>query len=72
MPEAERDSPHSPAYCSDLRSMIESAEPDLWVHGHVHRSADYHIGRTSVICNPCGYPDEEAVSRFDGGMVVEV
>lgn len=29
--------------------------PDLWLHGHVHDSFDYNVGRTRVIANPAGY-----------------
>jgi len=30
----------------------------LWVHGHVHRAADYNIKGTRIVCNPRGYPGE--------------
>ena len=46
--------PLTPAYVSDLTSRIERWQPDLWIHGHTHASFDYSIGRTRVICNPCG------------------
>jgi hypothetical protein len=29
---------------------------DLWVHGHVHDSFDYRVGRARVVANPRGYP----------------
>jgi predicted phosphodiesterase len=43
---------------------------DLVIHGHVHNSADYHIGRTRVICNPHGYGSENAA--FNPALIVEV
>ena len=46
------------AYFSDLDWLIEKYQPDLWVHGHVHTSFDYAIGKTRVLCNPHGYPGE--------------
>ena len=48
------------AWCdaSDLTGLIESGAPDLWVHGHVHRHADYSVGRTRVVCNARGHVDE--------------
>ena len=58
------------AYVSDLSSFIEASQPNLWIHGHVHRSSDYLIGRTRVICNPHGYGNEN--SRFDGALTVEI
>jgi Icc-related predicted phosphoesterase len=46
------------------------AQPHLIVHGHVHHSFDYRVGRTRVICNPHGYGGENPT--FDGALVVEV
>ncbi len=44
------------AYASDLSAILEGPHaPDLWVHGHIHRSADYTVGRTRVIANPRGH-----------------
>lgn len=53
-----------------MTDLIEGRGPDLWVHGHVHRHADYRIGRTRIVCNPRGHVDEE--TRFLADMVVEV
>lgn len=44
------------AYASDLTAMMEGGgAPDIWIHGHIHRSIDYRIGRTRVIANPRGH-----------------
>jgi Icc-related predicted phosphoesterase len=58
------------AYVSDFSSLIETTQPDLWVHGHVHRSSDYRIGQTRILCNPHGYGNESPL--FDGALVVEI
>ncbi len=66
------------SWASDLSAVIESWQPDLWVHGHVHNSCDYTVepggavmsfsqerhnaGGTRVVCNPRGY----ATPRDDG------
>jgi len=60
----------SAAYVSDLEDLIVAAAPALWVHGHVHTSFDYAVGRTRVLCNPHGYGGENP--DFDPGLVVEV
>jgi calcineurin-like phosphoesterase family protein len=44
----------APAYASNLELLVQRA--DLWIHGHVHWSVDYQIGRCRVICNPRGRP----------------
>lgn len=46
----------SSAFVSDLSEILLSEHaPDLWVHGHVHDSFDYRVGRTRVVANPAGY-----------------
>jgi predicted phosphodiesterase len=60
----------NPAYASDLTDLILQYQPDLWIHGHVHRSAEYWIGRTRVVCNPHGYGAENPA--FDPALVIEV
>lgn len=42
------------AFVSDLSSLVEQA--DLWIHGHVHDSFDYRVGKARVVANPRGYP----------------
>ncbi|BCU77497.1 metallophosphoesterase [Luteolibacter sp. LG18] len=58
LPEVKRTNPLSCAYASDLTAFIERHQPRLWIHGHIHKSADYHIGRTRIVSNPQGYPDD--------------
>jgi len=60
----------NPAFASDLSELIESCRPPLWVHGHMHDSADYRVGDTRVLCNPKGYHNENPM--FDPALVVEV
>jgi predicted phosphodiesterase len=65
----------SAAYVSSLEALVEELDPLLWIHGHIHTPADYHIARTRVVCNPRGYPEE---ARWGGNvgfrpdLVVEV
>ncbi|CAG9225937.1 Metallophos domain-containing protein [Paraburkholderia sabiae] len=42
------------AFASDLTLLLEKA--DIWVHGHMHHSSSYQVGRCTVVCNPLGYP----------------
>lgn len=65
-----KDDPLSPCYASDCEAFIREAEPDLWVHGHVHQRLDYTLGFTRIICNPRGYPGE--ATGFDPGLVIEI
>ena len=71
VPDRFRDDPVSAAYASPLDAFVASSGVHLWVHGHVHDSADYTIGGTRVLCNPRGYPSE-INERFQAGLVVDV
>lgn len=65
------DDPVNAAYASALDSLVERLQPVAWIHGHIHRAADYRLGATRVLCNPKGYPDEPS-SGFDPGLVIEI
>lgn len=54
------------AFVSDLTPLLDKA--DLWVHGHVHDSFDYTVGKTRVIANPRGY----AGNRFSAASPAEI
>jgi predicted phosphohydrolase len=65
------DDPLNPTYASNLETLITASRVPLWIHGHIHRAADYVVGHTRVLANPRGYADE-AVAGFEPGCVVEV
>jgi len=43
----------NPGFVSDLTPLVEQA--NLWLHGHVHDSFDYRVGKCRVVANPAGY-----------------
>lgn len=43
----------NPAFMSHLPQILEKV--DLHLHGHVHDSVDYQLGRCRVVANPAGY-----------------
>jgi len=57
------------AFASDMADLMVDG-PELWVHGHVHDSFDYLVGRTRVLANPKGYRDENPM--FNKGLVIAV
>jgi hypothetical protein len=71
IPERYRGDQMNPAFASDLSNLILAYQPDLWIHGHIHTPSDYYIGKTRVICNPKGYPNEGVIG-FKSDLVVEV
>jgi predicted phosphodiesterase len=69
------------AFVSDLSPLVEQA--DLWIHGHVHDSSDYHVGKCRVLTNPRGYARNRRTAEspeelewenptFDAQLVVDV
>ena len=69
---AKANEPMRYVYCNDMDAWIERYRPKLWVHGHVHRSVDYRIGGTRVLCNPRGYVGYQKVRGFDPDKIVIV
>ncbi len=65
-----RNDPVTGAFVSDLSVLIETHQPNLWVHGHVHNSSNYHVGQTRLVANPHGYGSENPA--FNGELVVEI
>ncbi len=67
-------SPLNACFVSDLEAQIHRWQPTLWLHGHVHDSVDYRIGRTRVLANPRGYAPKGVVEnpRFDATMTIDV
>ncbi|TAY27681.1 phosphohydrolase (plasmid) [Rhizobium leguminosarum] len=59
------------AFASDLTAFIRRSRPHFWVHGHIHRFADYTIGHTRVLCNPRGYSRETDSDGFRPRFVIE-
>jgi Icc-related predicted phosphoesterase len=64
-------------FISDLSDLMPGV--DLWLHGHVHDSFDYQVGRCRVVANPAGYirnrwatdPEFEN-DRFDKNLLLEL
>jgi predicted phosphodiesterase len=66
----------TPAFASDCSDLLE-LDANLWVHGHMHDSFDYTVGKTRVVCNPRGYPVSTGHCgfenlAFDPGFTVEI
>lgn len=70
LPVALRPDALSAAYASHLDDFILRHQPTLWVHGHIHQTSDYCLGRTRIVCNPRGYPGE--ITGFKPELVVDV
>lgn len=54
-----RDNSLNGAFVSDCDDLLERTRPELVIHGHVHNSFDYVVGKhpagTRVVVNPRGY-----------------
>ena len=67
-------SPLNACFVSDLEAQIQRWQPELWLHGHVHDSFDYQVGRTRVVANPRGYAPKGEVENksFDPALIIEL
>ncbi|WP_207001346.1 metallophosphoesterase family protein [Trinickia mobilis] len=63
IPAAYREHVLAASFASDLSDLVSMA--DLWIHGHVHESRDYTVGKCRVICNPRGYPLHRLTGSLD-------
>lgn len=63
----------SAAYASQMDDLVSQA--DIWVHGHMHKTLDYRIGKCRVVCNPCGYINRDGGAEnahFDPDFLIEL
>jgi len=59
VPESYKTDPIAAAYASNLEEFIIKYQPNYWIHGHIHEPKNYTIEKTTVICNPHGYINDE-------------
>ncbi len=71
LPEGCREDAINCAYASNLDRFIEHHSPLLWIHGHIHHSQDYTIGRTRILSNPRAYV-EDPNPDFDPALVIDL
>lgn len=70
--------PLNPSFTSDLSDVINTHQPDFWIHGHTHVNLDYIVPdtKTRVICNPRGYVkrrgSEAENPEFKQSMKIEI
>ncbi len=62
--------PVSAAFASNMDDFIRDHQPPLWILGHTHESADYHIGKTRIVCNPRGYASKAENREFKPDFTV--
>ena len=71
IPDVYRENLLSAAFASALDSFVEQSQVPLWIHGHTHHNVDYTIGRTRILTNQRGYPDQRCAG-FQPDLVVEI
>ena len=62
--------PLAPAHASSIDAVVANSGATVWMHGHAEVSADYMLGQTRVVANPCGAGRSN--TGFDPDLVVEV
>src|SRR5260221_2285820 len=60
-------------FVCDMASYVRERQPKLWIHGHSHDRCDYLLGKTRVVANPLGYPNEPgSLEAFEAAFQVTV
>jgi predicted phosphodiesterase len=60
-------------FVCDVATHVRTRRPRLWIHGHSHDRCDYLLGKTRVVANPLGYPNEvRSLEAFEPSFQVEV
>jgi predicted phosphodiesterase len=60
-------------FVCDMAPRVRERQPKLWIHGHSHDRCDYLLGKTRVVANPLGYPNEvKSLEAFEPSFQVEV
>lgn len=56
-------------FCNNWENEIRAGllSPDIWIAGHTHFSADFHVGETRILSRQGGYPGE--LEPFEWGIV---
>jgi predicted phosphodiesterase len=62
----------TPAFVSNLETLMDSNDVALWIHGHIHDTFDYEIYGTRVVCNPCGYAPNALTPEFRPDFIVKI
>ena len=66
-------SPMNPFFVCDMAPRVRERQPKLWIHGHSHDRCDYALGKTRVVANPLGYPNEvRSLEAFEPSFQVPV
>lgn len=52
-----KNSPINRFFLCDVTDIIQSLQPQYWIHGHTHSTVDIRVGKTNIIANPMGYPN---------------
>lgn len=68
----DRSSKYGPYYASNLEPMILKHQPDLWLHGHIHKTVEYFIGETLVMSNPRGRSPLHVNPDFDIDITIKI
>lgn len=50
--------------CYFVGDVSELVKSKWWIHGHTHDACDYMHGKTRVLCNPVGYPNERGAAHW--------
>ena len=72
IPDHYRGDQMNPYYVAGCEDLIERFEPDLWLYGHIHQPDDFTLGKTRLVSNSLGYPNEKSGNDFSSDQIIRV
>lgn len=60
------------AYATNLPLECMTSLPNVWIHGHLHDSVDYHLDTLHVRSNPFGYIGEHINKQYDPFAIIDM
>jgi hypothetical protein len=61
------------SFVCDMASHVREHQPKLWIHGHSHDRCDDLLGKTKVVANQLGYPNQpRSLEAFEPRFQVTV
>lgn len=64
--------PYNCYFVCEMSQLILDKQPAICGHGHTHFTADYHINKTRVVCNPFGYKGIEENREFKKDLIINI
>lgn len=66
--------PYNQWFYNDLAKLIETKKDNIkcWIYGHTHTPSNNIVNEIPFLCNPIGYPNENAKNDFQKNIIIDI